>query len=86
MNRLTVDLDPATVRRLSDRARRHGRSLADEAREMLARDVAARGPIEGEAPDAADLAAGFERFRQSRPDAAPSLAALRRARDAARGG
>lgn len=85
--RLAIDLDPATVRRLSDRARRHGRSLSEEARALIDRDSAARGPGETETdntPSAADLLAGFERFRRAAPE--PSLAALRRARDGANSG
>lgn len=83
--RLLIDLDPATVRRLSDRARRHGRSIEDEARALLDRDAGARGPIEDDAPTAAELAAGFERFRRIAPEPTPSLATLRRLRERARG-
>ena len=85
--RVALDLDPAIVRRLSDRARRHGRTLEDEARALLDRDLGSRGPDTAEAddaPDAAALLAGFERFRRVSPDPTPSLATLRRLRDRAR--
>lgn len=81
--RIAIDLDPATVRRLSDRARRHGRSLEDEARATLDRDASARGPAD-EVPSADDLLAGFERFRRVSPEPTPSLATLRRLRERAR--
>ena len=89
--RIAIDLDPATVRRLSDRARRHGRSIEDEARAMLDRDASARGPG-GDAPAEAttdeltteELLAGFERFRRVAPEPTPSLATLRRLRERAR--
>lgn len=83
--RIAIDLDPSTVRRLSDRARRHGRSMEDEARALLDRDVAARGPSD-DAPTPADLLAGFERFRRVTPEPTPSLATLRRLRERARTG
>ena len=76
--RLAIELDPATVRRLSDRARRHGRSIEDEARALLDRDVTSRGPAD--VPTPLDLATGFERFRRVAPDPTPSLATLRRLR------
>ena len=88
--RLAIDLDPATVRRLSDRARRHGRSLSEEARALIDRDAGARGPTSdetfGETPSADELLAGFERFRRAAPEPTPSLGAMRRLRDRARGG
>ena len=86
--RLAIDLDPATVRRLSDRARRHGRSIEAEARALLDRDAGARGPggdDDDEATtglNATELLAGFERFRRAAPE--PSLTTLRRLRDVAR--
>ena len=84
--RLAIDLDPATVRRLSDRARRHGRSIEAEARALLDRDAGARGPGDDDEAtaglNATELLAGFERFRRAAPE--PSLTTLRRLRDVAR--
>ena len=83
--RLTIDLDPATARGLSDRARRHGRSLEAEARAVIERDAAARGPAEDartDAPTATELLAGFERFRTRATE--PSLTTMRRLRERAR--
>ena len=82
--RLLLDLEPGTVRRLSDRARRHGRSIEAEARALLDRDLAARGPGEGDPPTADELLGGFERFRRVAPEPTPSLSALRRLRERAR--
>ena len=85
--RLAIDLDPATMRRLSDRARRHGRSIEAEARALIDRDTAARGPTDDDAPtptglSPTELLAGFERFRRAAPE--PSLTTMRRLRERAR--
>ena len=80
--RLTIDIDPATMRRLSDRARRHGRSIEAEARALIDRDTVARGPKDEDAPTATELLAGFERFRRAAPE--PSLTAMRALRERAR--
>ena len=80
--RIAIDLDPATARRLSDRARRHGRSIEAEARALIDRDASARGPSDGDAPTPTELLAGFERFRRTNPE--PSLTAMRALRERAR--